>query len=225
MQLDAEEVRGQIDDLAGQIQRAFASEQTVSGASLIQELEGLRKAMETATPDVIGAYYGFLRVNESFEQIIARNAWAHKRFWPIYLIEMSLLIILLGGGATLDVWSTHNAWLSSLLAHPAITCAWWGAVGATIAALHLLYYNRIHGTLSQTIDAWIATKQIAGGVLGVVASMLLQVTALTTTGSHAVSSGMLPALTAFLAGFSERKFLTYLQTKLGNLLPMAKGSL
>ncbi|KUO96088.1 hypothetical protein [Ferroacidibacillus organovorans] len=225
MQLDAEGVRGQIDDLASQIQRAFASEQTVSGASLIKDLEGLRKAMETATPDVIGAYYGYLRVKESFEQMTARNAWAHKRFWPLYLIEMTLLIILLCGGAAVDVWSTHSAWLASLIARPAISCAWWGAVGATIAALHLLYYNRMHGTLSQTMDAWIATKQIAGGVLGVVAAMLLQVTALTTTGSHAVSSGMLPAITAFLAGFSERKFLTYLQTKLGNLLPVAKGSL
>lgn len=223
--LKADEVRGQLDELALLIEEAFGQEQTVSGTALIARLETLRKGMETAAPDVIGAYYGYLQIKEQFLQMKLRNDWAKRyvmRFFGWELTLLALLLALGGAGmAMLRYGSPEWAWLHDT----SVLCTWWGAVGATAAALHALYMHRQNGTLNVTLDAWLWSKQLLGGALGLLAGLTLDLTATAASG-HPVNTTALPALTAFVAGFSERRFLNFLQEKIGHMLQAeeSKGS-
>lgn len=218
--LTAQGVRDEMDQLAERIESVTGNLQTLSGAAMISELEQLRKGMETAAPDVIGAYYGTLRVREQFEQMIACNDWAKRHFWRVFGWQMAIMALLLLIGVTsaaLVVMRVPFAvWLDSTL----VICTWWGAVGASLSGLHALYMHRQRGTLSQNLDAWLWAKQLMGGVLGLLAAIALEVTAAASSG-HGVTSTGLPALAAFLAGFSERRFLRYLQTRFGRPLESA----
>ncbi|MCY0875410.1 MAG: hypothetical protein OWT28_03955 [Firmicutes bacterium] len=215
--LKADEVRTQLDELAQAIEEAFASEQTVSGTALIARLESLRKAMETSAPDVIGAYYGYLQIKEQFMQMKLRSDWAKRYAMRFFGWELTLLALLLAIGAAgvamLQYGGADWLWLHDTI----VLCAWWGAVGATAAALHALYMHRQNGTLTITLDAWLWSKQLLGGALGLLAGLALDLTTTSASG-HPVSTTALPALTAFFAGFSERRFLNFLQEKIGRML-------
>lgn len=217
--LQARDVAVQLDELAQGIEEAFGGEQTVSGTELIAQLELLRKGLETAVPDVIGAYYGYLRIKEQFLQMKTRNDWAKRYVMRFFGWELAILALLLAlGMAGLIIGHEGGArWL--WLRDSSLLCAWWGALGATAAALHALYVDRQNGTLSVTLHAWLWSKQLLGGALGLLAGLALDITATSATG-HVVSATALPALTAFLAGFSERRFLNYLQAKIGHVLQM-----
>ncbi len=218
MQLQTQTVQNLLDELASQIEQYFGKEQSGSGNLMINKLEDLRKTIETAAPDLIGAYYGFLVIKEEFGQFQMRAQWAQKRFWIWFSWQIFMLGVLLAMGLCFELapLTAHFAQGTSTLSLY-LMCAWWGAVGATLSALHTLYYSRLHNTLSQNMDAWLAVKPLTGGVLGLLSGFLLQVTAYSATGDfHA--QGVVPLLFAFFSGFSERKFLTYLQTRMGQLM-------
>ncbi len=222
MYLQADAVRSMLDDLAVEIEQTFGQEQVVSGTQMIAELESLRKMIETSAPNLIAAYYGYLRIKEDFEQLKARTVWAKVHFWRLFVWQLSMMVLLfLLAGIYGWAVMTGRLHLTTSFLSLSFACMWWGAVGATLSALHLLYHNRLEGTLSQSMEAWLYTKQLSGGVLGLAAGLLLQLTGATMNG-HLISSSLLPSLSAFLAGFSERRFLNYLQQKVGGIRHMGK---
>ncbi|MCI0181955.1 MAG: hypothetical protein OWR52_07740 [Acidibacillus sp.] len=218
MQLEAQAVQQLLDDLAAEIEQYFGKGQSGSGQHMIVKLEALRKMIETAAPDLIGAYYGYLTIKEEFGQYQVRFAWSAKRFWVFFLWQMGVLIVLLLAGVAFEAQPSILHYVYSINGLSLyLACAWWGALGATLSAIHTLYDSRLNGTLSQNMDAWLAVKPFTGAVLGLVSGFLLQITAYSTTGDYH-ATGVVPVLFAFFAGFSERKFLTYLQSRLGQLV-------
>lgn len=219
--LIAEDVRTELDELALQVEQVFGNEQTVSGAELITGLEQLRKGMETATPDVIGAHYSYLRLKEQFSQMQLRSVWAKSHFWPLFGWQLAIFVGLLVLAGVAIAWLSQGTTQGLWLRDTAVACAWWGTVGASVAGLHALYVHRQNGTLTENLDAWLWAKQLLGGVLGLLTALVLQVTTVTTSDT-AVHTIALPALVAFMAGFSERRFLHYLQSRWGQMLDSAK---
>lgn|GEM_PF-5574104 len=217
MQLDLQTVTNALDDLASEIANRLGQEQTLTDQGMLQKLEDLRKTLETAAPDLIGAYYGYLQVKERYEQLLARITWANERFWRLFLVQAGTLVLLfvLALGYEWGQWQ-HIGMPVPTAYGEMLTWLWWGSVGATLSALHALYDHRLHGTLSASLDAWLAARQLSGGVLGLLSGLLLQVTSYGATGDWH-TQGVLSYLFAFLAGFGERRFLTYLQKRVGQL--------
>lgn len=221
MQLDLQMVTSALDGLAEDISMRLGQEQALTDRGMLKELEGLRKVLETAAPDLIGAYYGYLQIKERYDQLLARVDWAKRRFRRIFLLQMGVLAILLALALGYEWGQWQHMWAPvSTGSGEAIAWIWWGSVGATLSALHVLYYHRLQGTLSDSMDAWLAAKQLSGGVLGLLSGIVLQVTAYGATGDWH-TQGVLSYLFAFLAGFSERRFLTYLQKRVGQLTQSA----
>ncbi|PWI57767.1 hypothetical protein [Sulfoacidibacillus thermotolerans] len=218
MQLDTQTVQSLLDDLAVQIEEYFGQQQTGYGEEMILKLENLRKLLETATPDLIGAYYGYLAIKQEFLQTQRRIAWLQSRFWLWFGWQSFVLILLLGVAIIFHVDAVAWRWIAFNNAFALyLESAWWGAIGATLAALHTMYYGRLHGSLAQNTDAWLIIKPLTGAVLGMLSGFVLQIMAYGTTGDL-YAKGAIPLLFAFFAGFSERRFLTYLQNRLGQFL-------
>ncbi len=217
MQLDEQMVASALDGLAEDMSTRLGQEQAFGDQGMLKQLEDLRKKLATAAPDLIGAYYGYLQVKERYDQLLVRVAWTKQRFWRLFLLQAGALVILLVLALGYEWGQWRHVWLSvPLAAEEVMAWIWWGSVGATLSALHALYEHRLRGTLSDSLDAWLAAKPLSGGVLGLLSGLALQVTAYGATGDWH-TQGVLSYLFAFIAGFSERRFLTYLQKRVSQL--------
>lgn len=217
MTLSFDEVCANLDELAKQVSDTFVNHHPEALVQMVHELESLRKLAEGPSEDLISAHYGYLRAKHALDQIQQENKGGDRRFWLMFVFEGAVLSVLVALWVLFAVWPhwLTAPWFRALLfQESALTCAWWGAVGAVLYALYVLYESKMQGTLTSVSDGWLCIKPITGALVGIFVWLAAQAG---LAGSGQVQNTMFLALLSFFAGWSERSFLTMLQQKLNKL--------
>ncbi len=217
MTMSFDEVCANLDDLAKEVSAIVAVHNVQSVTNLVTEIEVLRKLALGTSQDVVGAHYGYLKAKCKLDELQQQAPKSERRFWLMLIFEGSLVMVLL------VLWilfatigqTGHKAWEMFLIANqPALLCAWWGALGAVLFAIYVLYEGRMQGIVQDVSDGWLIIKPVTGALVGVLVWLCAEAG---LAGAGQGQNMMFLGLLAFFAGWSERSFLTMLQQKMSKL--------